>query len=353
MAVRGRGPAAAASAVLAGMRRQLAKGWPPGLTVLSGDDLYHLDTAQRELLADLVPDEESDFALSLFGTERVDVATVVSAARSVGMFASRRVVFVRDAAMLEGEAKVIVDYAAAPPPGSHLLVRAPALDKRRKLHKALATAGSLIVFASPDGFDSRQIVDNVAALARDKQVALEPAAIELLAQLHGSDLYRVAGELEKIRAWAGDSSAPVGIDVIREVASAGGAISGWEVADAVVLRDHGRALAAVRRLVDGGDEPLRILGGLAWRARLMLQAKALQAARKRPDAALNRAFGFRDALQRGLRRYSLDELLAFPAAMLRADRTLKSRSIDPQAVLEDLVDRLTRPGPKNPTAERR
>jgi DNA polymerase-3 subunit delta len=353
MAARGRRPAPAASRVLAGVRRQLSEGWPPGLTVLSGDDLYHLDAAQRELLETLVPEDESDFALSLFGSERVDVATVVSAARSVGMFASRRVVFVRDAAMLDGEPAAIAEYAAAPPPGSHLLVRAPALDKRRKLHKTLAASGQLLLFAAPDGFDARRLVEDVAALARERQVALEPAAAELLAQLHGTDLYRVAGELEKIRAWAGDSREPLGVDTVREVASGGGAISGWEVADAVVLRDRKRALAAARRLVDGGEEPLRILGGLAWRARLLIQAKALQAARKSADPVVRRAFGFQEAMRRGLRRYSLEELLGFPAALLRADRTLKSRGIAPRAVLEELVDRLTRSGALNTTAERR
>jgi hypothetical protein len=35
------------------------------------------------------------------------------------------------------------------------------------------------------------------------------------------------------------------------------------------------------------------------------------------------------------------ELLAFPAGLLEADRALKSRAIDPRAVLESLVDRLT------------
>ena len=73
----------------------------------------------------------------------------------------------------------------------------------------------------------------------------------------------------------------------------------------------------------------------------MLQARALIDAGRDPGPVVQRAWGFQDAMTRGLRRYSMKELLAFPAALARADRTLKSRSIDSRAVMEDLVDRLT------------
>jgi DNA polymerase-3 subunit delta len=340
MAAKGGPKAPPASRVLAEVRHGLERGWPAGLTVLSGDDLFHLDAAQRELLAALVPEEDSDFALTLFGSERVEVGTVIAAARSVGMFAARRVVFVRELAALEGEPDALIEYAQAPPGGSYLLVRAPLLDRRRKLHKALATRGRLVLFQSSTRPGAA--VADVVALARERGVKLERRAAELVAQLHGADLYRIAGELEKIRAFIGDGKTTVGVETVREVASGTGLLSGWEVADAVVVRDRARALAAARRVVDAGDEPLKIIGGLAWRVRLMLQVKALTAARKRADGPMNRAWSFRAQMEKGLGRYTLQELLAFPSVLLRADRTLKSRAIDPRAVLEDLVDRLTR-----------
>ena len=81
------------------------------------------------------------------------------------------------------------------------------------------------------------------------------------------------------------------------------------------------------------------------RARVMIQAKALLAEGRRADEVVRatRAFYYRDALLQGLSRYTLEELLAFPTTILQADRTLKSRSIHPRAVLENLVDRLTGP----------
>jgi DNA polymerase III delta subunit len=98
----------------------------------------------------------------------------------------------------------------------------------------------------------------------------------------------------------------------------------------------------VRRLIEAGDEPLRIVGGLAFRARSMLTAKAMLDAGASPGQVIQaaRAWAYREKLERGLAQYTLEELLGFPALLLDADRSLKSRSLDPCAVLETLVERM-------------
>jgi len=335
------GPKVRGRELLREVEKELGREWTPGLTVLSGDDLYHLDRAQRKLLEVLTRDDASEFGLTVFGEDKVGLSAVVSAARSVGMFSPRRVVFVGNLAALEGEPETIQSYAAAPPAQSYLIVRAPSLDKRRKLHQVLAKSGRLLIFEAGDPRYGRGERD-VVAMAREKDLDVDSTTAGFLYQLAGGDLYRLSNELEKIRAWLGDGDSRVTQEIVREVASSGGLLSGWEVADAVLRRDRATALAAARRLVDAGDEPIRVVGGLAWRARMMLQARALLDAGTSPNEVVNatRAFYYRDALLQGVSRYSVGELLRFPATLLQADKTLKSRSIHPRAVLENLVDRL-------------
>jgi len=336
---------AALKAVLAG----LETGWSPGLTVLTGDDLYHLDQAQAKILAHLVPDKNEAFGVSIFGDDPISTASLVGSARSSGMFASRRVVFLRDIAHLEGDAEPLSAYASNPGTVSFLIVRAPKLDRKRKLHKALAEAGLCLTFRVPTNDpEFKALAAEMTAMARSRGVRLEEGAAVLLLDVCGPDLNRIASELDKLAIWLGSEAgqgAPVGAATLRELIAGSELLTGWELADAVTERDATESIAAARRLLHSGKEPIVILGGLASRARSLLRAKAMTEAGAPQKTVIDdaRAWYFRDALLRGLKRYTLDELLDMPARFLEADRCLKSRSLDKGAVLETLVLDLTAP----------
>jgi DNA polymerase-3 subunit delta len=326
------------------MRRELRTGWPPGLTVLTGGDLYHLDLAQRALIEALLPSDTSEFALTVFGDQRVDVAAVVAAVRSAGMFTDRRVVLVRDVAALDGEADTLVAYAGDPPDFSYLIVRGPELDKRRKLHQALLKAGRVFEFAVPSPRDAPRLPREVAAMAVEKGFEIDPEAASMLAEACGGDFCRISNELEKIGAWYGaDGGATVTPDVLREVAAGSGVLSGWEVASALLRRERGAAVAALHRLLDAGDEPLRLLGGLAYRARSILQARAMIERGVSAGSAVRAARIWGENPKHaadGVSGYTMAEVLRFPALLLEADRTLKSRALAPHAVLGSLLEKM-------------
>ena len=335
-----RGARATGRETLERVRREIARGWPAGLTVLTGSDLFHLDRAQRELIGALVP-PDSPFALTVFGDEPVALSAVVAAARSAGMFSERRVVLVRELAAVEGTPEPLEAFAREPPRASFLIVRAPEIDRRRKLHQALVQLGRELAFEPmAEGLTSADVTN----AARDKGVALEPKAAELLAEICHGDAYRLDAELEKIRLWRGAAAArPLDAAGLREIAVGSAALSGWEVSSALLARDRGAALAALRKLLDAGEEPLRLLGGLAHRARSMLVARALMS-RGLPAGEAARAariWGDPPALvAAGLARWGLDELLEAPSVLLEADRALKSRSLPPEAVLGSALERL-------------
>ena len=341
-AARGR-PGATGRTVLAQLRKTLEQGWKPGVTVLSGEDHYHLDAAQRELVQALVSAKDAEYGLTVYGEQKVDVTAVVAAARSLGMFAERRVVLVRDSDALDGDPRSLVEYASHPPANSFLIVRAPKIDKRRKMAQALIKKGTLLVFERPD--DPSRAVSDILEMAKAKGLQLERAAAALLAEVCAVDYYRVDAELEKIRCWIGSAKRKkVGVELIREIASGSGLLSGWEVADAVLEKDRGAALAAMRRALESGAAPLLIVGGLAYRARSMLQAKVLieGGMEARQACRTARLWGANPVtVQQGLARYSVLELTGFACGLFEADRTLKSRQIAPSAVLESLIDRLT------------
>ena len=299
------------------VQRKASDGWPPGLVVLSGDSTFHLDAAQRAILDAVVPPDAGEYALTVFGDEKVPVGTVVAACRSIGMFAERRVVLVRDLELLDGEPEPLLDYAANPAPHSHLIIRAPKLDRRRKLHKALTKEKMFLLFRTPE--DPAAVAREIGELAGEQGLKLEREATNLLVHVCGGDVQRAATELAKLAAWLGGEKRQVRAEDLRETVAGEGVMNGWELANAIVDRDRARALCAARKLVEAGEEPIRIVGGIAWQARRMLASGDTQ-------------------------HYELSELLAFPAHLLEADRTLKSRQIPGGTVLESLVDALVGTG---------
>jgi DNA polymerase III subunit delta len=331
----------------------LTGGWPPGLTVLTGEDLYHLDLAQSAILAHLAPEGAGTFGLSIVGDAATSTGALVGQARSSGMFAARRVVLLRDIACLEGDPEPLVAYGGAPPKDSFLIVRAPKLDRKRKLHKALAEAGRCLTFRAPASDAAlEELTVELQAMADARGVKLDTGGVKLLLEVCGTDLSRLASELDKVALWLGPdagSGTPVDAATLGGLVAGTGLRSGWEVADALTERDAAKAIAAARRLLDSGDEPIRILGGIASRARSLLRAKAMTEAGASPKAVLDgaRAWYFREALFRGLKRYTMKELLAMPGRLLEADRSFKSRALDKGAVLEMLVAGLSAPPPES------
>jgi DNA polymerase III delta subunit len=265
------------------------------------------------------------------------------------MFAPRRVVLLRDLgalvldteARIEGACAAFAAYDASPPPGSHLLVRAPRLDARRRLHKLLAGARGALLF---DPTSAGDLAAALADMARERGLTLTPEAAGLLLEAcldprsGEGDLYRAATELDKLRSWLGEESrAPVDAGALAPLLAGAAAGSSFVVADAVAARDEATAQRLARELLDRGENPLAFLGALAWRGRSLLHAKAMLQAHA-PERAVQQASRLWNL--EVLRRWRLDELLRFPSALLAADRALKTGG-EPRATVQRLLSALT------------
>lgn len=326
--------------------KDLENGWPPGLTLLAGEDAWHLERVLHAILEKLVPDPEDAFALTVIQDGRIEAGELVGRARSFGMFSPLRVVVVRDAGVIEGDAEALESFADDPPDKGYLLVRARKLDRKRKLHQALCKGRVLEFRRAESESELRDLSAAAQRLARDRGVSLGARAVGWLVEACQADLIRIASEIEKLAAWVGGGpNRSVPDDVVREVVSGSETMTGWELGDLLLARDRAGAMVVARRYANAGEEAIKIVGGLAWRARVMIEAKAMLESGARADAVVTsvRAWGYRDALLSGLERYTMPELLAFPARLLDADRALKSRQIGARAVLESLVSDLTAP----------
>jgi len=111
----------------------------------------------------------------------------------------------------------------------------------------------------------------------------------------------------------------------------------------IAARQGGRALEFLDALLRDGEEPVALVGAMAWMFRKLIEASEVtgsmnpwQAARRlgmRPDAA--------ELALQNARKMPRKRLLEGLGALRRCDDSLKRGNANPRAVLEFLVAELT------------
>lgn len=163
---------------------------------LMGEEDYYIDRISEYIMQYVLTESEKEFNQTVvYGTD-TDIASVINAARRYPMMSKYQVVVVREAQNLKNLDELT--YYLQKPMLSTILVfcyKHGALDRRKKLTAELEKVGVL--------FESRKLKDTqppgfIASYLKRRQVEIEPKASEMMAEFVGTDLNRMAGELEKL-----------------------------------------------------------------------------------------------------------------------------------------------------------
>jgi DNA polymerase-3 subunit delta len=336
---------------------RLKKGKPIPAILLLGEEPYLRDICRSQLIDQYVPEAARTWAVSRFSAERGDIQAALDQAQTLPMLSPQQVVFLEDAESIEEFAdkkredavKQLELYLADPAPFTVLVMEATHLDQRMRLSKLLVEK-SLVVEVGL-GEDPNQRSATAVALARslakEQGVEFERGAAEDLAECVAADLQRLKTEIEKLSTFAGDRKLIRREDVTLMVISERAATV-WEMADMLASRQPKRALDFLDRLLRDGEEPLQMLGAMAWMYRKLVEATEIKGAVNGWQAA--RALQMRPE-QAGLavqnsRKISKPRLLAGMRAFQRADDRLKRGGEDSRAVMEFLITELTAPEAK-------
>jgi DNA polymerase-3 subunit delta len=287
---------------------------------------------------------------------------VLAAARTLPMFAKRRLVMLRSLERWDahGEKKAnadaldqLADYLDEPSPSTVLVLVAAKLDKRRRLYVSAQKKGFLV---SCEPLSRNALPGFVARAAKERGHGLAPGVADLIAELAGPELGAVSDAVERVCLFAG-SGAEVTEDHVAECVVRLRPTTVFELVDAVGRRDLGVALKTLDRVYDPSDRGLRLVGVLAWSARQLLKFELATREGARPEEAAKRAgappFKARD-LARQVERLPRAELEQWLETLAGLDLALKGGSKrPPKAVLEHaLIELCARPA-RRPTAQPR
>ena len=319
---------------------------PSPLHLILGEDSYLAEEALERVLAAAIGAERND-ALTLLQGDEVKWDRVISAARSGSLFASRRAVVVRRADLIRGpkaedeegaspgpvarkgkpkaEEDPVLRYLDDPDPDVTLVLLAAKPDRRRNPWKRISTLASVHSAEPKKGAALRA---HVEADLRRRGLRLEPDAARDLVDEVGQDLRRLMGELDKLEAWGEVGGRALTADDVHAVLGRGLGRPLYLLADAAAGRQLAHSLERLEELLEGGEEPLRILVTLHRALRQVRAAKAMAQARvprQEIGARLlppNMLFKL-DSLLDAAKRWSEADLRRALVALERADRRVK------------------------------
>lgn len=273
-----------------------------------------------------------------------DPAAALATARTLPMMSDLRVVEVRD--MQEGSDQLfeaLLAYAADPSPSTVLVVTGSGFPKvrkggrswARKVETAVKKAGRVVKISSRDMPAGRFAVDRAKALGK----RLGRREAELLVEIVGDDLGRLAREVDKVALFVGDAGEITADDLHMACSLVAESVI-WDLTAGIAARDPDGALASLHRQLEEGEDPRKLLGMIAWQLRQVLQAAELIRAGA-SDGEIRTATRMRFDLLRSLRRSVEAGRTAGAARMMgrlaHANRQMNEHRAGDRRILESLV----------------
>jgi DNA polymerase-3 subunit delta len=331
---------------------RLEKGKPIPAILLLGEEPYLRDACRKALMERFVVETARTWAVSRYTAGRGETQAALDQAQTMAMLSPQQVVFLENAEAIDKLGEKNRDEAVAqlsaylenPAPFTVLVVEATALDQRMKLGKLLAEKTLVVGCELGENAGERQAaaVAFARAIAQEEGVEFEKGAAEDLAEFVAADLMRLKTEIDKLATFAAEKKVIGRADVSALVISEK-TTTVWELADLLASRQGKKALDFLDRLLRDGEEPLSLLGAMAWMYRKLIEASEVQGAANGWQAA--RALGMRpeqaELARQNARKISKPRLLAGLHALRNADDRLKGSGAEPRTVMEFLVTQLT------------
>jgi len=325
---------------------RLAGGKPIAAIVLEGTDPYLRDMCRNKIVETCVPEAARDWAVTRISVRDTGWDEVLQHAETMPMLAPRQVIIVEGAESLEETGddsrekivKSLEEYFDSPAPFTVLLLEAAALDRRQKFYKLLAEKALIVQLTIGDESAASLAVQ----MAKDCGVEIERGAAAMLTEILNSEPARIRIEIEKLAAYTQDRGGITSADV-EELVVAARKNTVWQLADMLATRKRNAALAFLDNLLREGEQPIGLVGALAWMYRKLIEARDLPPGTNGFQAA--KQLGMRveaaEAAVRQAHRIPKRDLLAGLVALAEADSQLKSSNPNPRALMEFLIVRLT------------
>jgi len=167
--------------------------------LLHGEEAYYIDLITQALESKVLSDAEKGFNQTILYGKDTDWVTIVNAAKRYPMMSDYQVILVKEAQHLKWDKsdELLLAYAENPLPSTVLAFafKYGKFDKRKKIYKAIEKKGAVL--------ESAKIYDNklipwIDEYVKEKGMRITPQAAAMIGEYLGTELSKVANELDKM-----------------------------------------------------------------------------------------------------------------------------------------------------------
>jgi DNA polymerase III subunit delta len=345
----------------------LSKQGPRPAYLFLGPEPYQRDRCRRALIDAVLPEDDRESGFTRHDLDQTTLASALDDARSLSLFASKRVVWIAgaEAALPRGRKAVsdasdddeagakddgsLASYLREPTPGTVLVIEASRYDfegedkpKLERVHKHFNAIDAQVEFKAfaPDA--ARAVAQS---LAKQAGLQLGLAELALLLEATAGDVAKIAVEIEKLKLYAG--ARKVTAEDIAMLVPDAQSTTIFALVAALGRGDRMRALQTLDTLLHAGEYMPLALTFLATQFRMALAAREAGMRNASQIQAHFTKLGTRIWPERA--RQIEQTVQAFPKARLEravvkvfeADRALRDARPDDRIVMEEMILALT------------
>lgn len=253
---------------------------------------------------------------------------------SPSLFEDPRVVVLDDLAQGTDAAMAdVVEYLADPAPDTVVVLRHGGGVRGKKTLDAVRASGAVVVTCDVIKRDADKQAFAAAEFTRAGR-RIDAAGLRALVEACGAELRELASACQQLIA---DTTGRITAADVERYHAGRVEATGFQVADAAVAGDAGRAVALLRHAIATGSDPVPIVAALAAKLRLLAKVGATRGRGTDPVRDLGLPSWQVDRARRDLAGWTPESLARAITAVARADAEVKGAGRDPVFAVERAV----------------
>src|SRR3990170_2141841 len=294
-------------------------------------DSYLIEEAVQDIKNRVLTSAFKDMNYNSFDAKEADADAIISTANTFPVMSKKRLIIVNRAESFLGYFKNPVSTTCLT-----FIVSSDKIDKRLTFFSELDKTGYLFYFKPPSG---RELPLWIKKEVQGAGKRITDEAVAAFMEIADNELRDIKQEIDKLALFVGKREKIEKKDV--EMAVANGRIDTvFDLADSLGKKDLRKGIMNLKRLMDQGEQPVKILGAISRQFRIMWRVKIL----KEKGTAVNgiaQQLGifpsYVDGYLRQGNRFSTEEFLSVFKILRGADIALKSGRQSAGMVLDRLV----------------